>query len=660
MPDAIRLDLLATIYADRAAGRDFDLTAYCTRFPGLAPLLRQEHERVLALASAGPVQQIGPYRLLREIARGGQGVVFEAEDPQLGRRIALKVLQPGATLRPGALARFAREAALSARLCDPGLCPIHATGSDRDHWWIAMRLLPGPTLAQALALRREQRELPTPASTRAAVAMAVQLLRTLHRLHQAGIVHRDLKPSNVSFDETGLPVVLDLGLATALDAAQDVTRSGDTLGTPAYMAPEQVRGQAVDRRADLHAIGVLLHEAITLAHPLVEHGTDPAQLARAALFQAILTRAPASPSRCAPDAGADGDLDAVLATAMAKEPQGRYATAAAFADDLQRWLAGAPVRARRTGALGQLRRWARREPLAATGLFAALFVLTAGLAVTTVLLLRLHRQQTLTQTALLQTRAMALRAEAGRIQAIDPTLALLLAERAHALEPGADSLSLLYATWSHHPDRIALPAAGGALSQCEFAGDRRSLLLGADDGTLRLWRLGDNSVLLLPAGPGPITAAALSATGTRVAAAAGNVLSVWDGHGALQRRLPLPATVMAAAFRTDDELLVGSVDGSVQLLADALPPRTIMRGDTPVFRVMPVPGRDLLLVLTQRRQAHLLRSDGTQLQQWAVPGDLPPHAVCTADGRLLATFAQRDGPSGEPAASDHAVRIHDC
>lgn len=388
--------------ARRRRGERPQIPEFVREFPDLGPALEEALRAAEALDAQGPEPAVaaalprdfGEYRLLKELGRGGMGVVFEAEQRRLGRRVAVKIL-PGGTFDPGRLARFRREAEVASRLQHPNICTVHDAGTVDEIPFIAMRLVDGSSLAEEIreARARLEREVDTAPpdtfqelmlddtgdssttdpsttsgsgdssvrrSTRDRLERVVTILekaaRAVHEAHEAGIVHRDIKPGNIMLTPSGEPVVLDFGLARELGGPTgDHTRTGDLLGTLPYMAPEQVDGDArkADRRADVHALGATLYECLTFRRPFV--GSTALELIR------IIRDLPAPDPRKF-DRGINRDLRAVLNVALEKDPNRRYASAGTFADDLARWRERLPVRARPPGRAARALRWARRHP----------------------------------------------------------------------------------------------------------------------------------------------------------------------------------------------------------------------------------------------------------------------------------------------------------
>ena len=339
----------------------------------------------------GAPGRIGRYRLQTELGRGGQGIVFLAEDEVLHRRVALKLLTGLSARSPALLARFQREALLASKLDHPGLCAVFDSGVHEGTPFIAMRYVEGDSLETAIATARAAGrtcvELRTTADAKASidavgarerwfrvVALIEEVARALHVAHQTGVVHRDIKPGNIVVTAEGHPVVLDFGIAADLEPdSPTLTRTGDVFGTPAYMAIEQVRGGpgATDARTDVWALGVVLYECLTLTRPFEGSTRD-------ALFAAIRDTDPPDP--CARAPGLPRDLAVVLGTALEKDPHRRYASAFDFAEDLRRVRAFEPIRARPAGAWLRARRWAQRNPALVAVLATVGILLVAGLA----------------------------------------------------------------------------------------------------------------------------------------------------------------------------------------------------------------------------------------------------------------------------------------
>jgi serine/threonine protein kinase len=325
---------------------------------------------------------LGDYRIVREIGRGGMGVVYEAEQLSLGRRVALKVLPFAATLDPRQLQRFKNEAQAAAGLHHTNIVPVFGVGCERGVHYYAMQLIDGQTLSRLIQERRQlagldashaegdearitdttpragparstEHSATDPAFFRTVAGLGIQAALALEHAHQLGVVHRDIKPANLLVDVSGRLWITDFGLAHVHSQAA-LTMTGDLVGTLRYMSPEQAlaRPVIVDQRTDVYSLGATLYELLTLepAFP----GRD-----RQELLQRIATEDPRTPRRLAP--AIPKDLETIVLKAMSKEPQGRYATAQDLADDLQRFLEDKPIIARQPGLGQRIARWARRH-----------------------------------------------------------------------------------------------------------------------------------------------------------------------------------------------------------------------------------------------------------------------------------------------------------
>jgi serine/threonine protein kinase/tetratricopeptide (TPR) repeat protein len=324
------------------------------------------------------------YEVLEELGRGGMGVVYKALQKDLNRLVVLKMILSGQHADAEELARFRREAEAVARLQHPNIVGIHQIGVADGLPFFSMEFVAGGSLAAGLD--------GTPWPPPAAAALLETLARAIHVAHQAGIVHRDLKPANVllsaacgfalaALEEASakpqaasqVPKITDFGLAKRLDDSTVHTGPGAVLGTPSYMAPEQAGAvpTQITPAADVYALGAILYELLT--------GRPPFKAATAldTVLQ-VLQQEPVGPRRL--NAQVPRDLETICLKCLAKEPRKRYASAADLADDLRRFQAGQPIRARPVGPLERGYRWCRRNPVLA-GLFATVAVLLVGVAV---------------------------------------------------------------------------------------------------------------------------------------------------------------------------------------------------------------------------------------------------------------------------------------
>lgn len=326
-----------------------------------------------SMAETGPLPNIPGCEVLELIGRGGMGVVYRARQLTLGRQIALKMVQTKGDSRYAA--RLRAEASALARLHHPNIVQIHELGEHEGQPYLLLEYLDGGTLRQRCG---------KPQDPRAAAELVHTLADAIHSAHQHGITHRDLKPANVLLTRDGVPKITDFGLAR-LDALpaepgeaipDALTTSGELLGTPHYMAPEQAdrRRGPVGPAADVYALGVILYELLTGRPPF--DGPTALDIVRRLLDEEAL-----SPSRLQPRV--PRDLVTICLHCLEKEPRKRYASALDLREDLRRFLEDEPIRARRVGALGQVARWCRRNPLAAAslagtvGIFLAAFSLVS-------------------------------------------------------------------------------------------------------------------------------------------------------------------------------------------------------------------------------------------------------------------------------------------
>ncbi len=292
---------------------------------------------------------IGPFRLEREIGRGGMGLVFEATDTRSGSRVALKVLLQGANAQPDDVERFQLEARAAERLEHPNLVGVLDHGcTDDATWYMALEFVEGRDLSDLLK--------DGPLEAEEAVEIARDLAQALAVAHANKILHRDLKPHNVMIEADGTPRLTDFGLAKIRDeGSASLTASGAILGTPAYMSPEQADGDRhqTSARTDVYGLGATLFHMLTGSPPF-------GQSSMTAILIEIVSKPPPRPSQLVPDI--DPELDAIVFKCLAKRPQDRYASMRELDRDLNRWLNAVEVLAPQAGPLDQAQAWLRARP----------------------------------------------------------------------------------------------------------------------------------------------------------------------------------------------------------------------------------------------------------------------------------------------------------
>jgi serine/threonine protein kinase/Tfp pilus assembly protein PilF len=518
-------------YIDRlSAGERLDPEEVRREHPELAAALIEELETFAAFGSRAPEGELaglgtlGHYELRRQIGRGGMGVVYEAEDRSMDRLVAVKVLPHELLADSRAVARFFKEARIAGRLHHPGIVSVHGMGVDRGRPYFAMELVQGTTLARLLAehgpaakrgddndwsralasispflgappeSEGARPDAPTLPAGRPRAPREVDLLyclrlaqlfaelaEALQHAHQNGITHRDLKPSNLIVDSQGRARILDFGLAR-LEGQETLTRSGDLIGTPAYMSPEQVNASntPVDHRADIYSLGASLYEMLVLEPPFSGRNHQET-------LSRILSREPRPPRLVFPRI--PRDLETVVLKCLEKDPAQRYRTAEALAQDLRRFARGDPIEARPQAAWERLARraWRRKGALAAAALIVFL-ALAAGL------FFRSHQESAararqalhdrkLVDALLLIEYAQALRGDAvslrlpeerARGRAALPGAADLEEGARQGLQPAAEALELL---------AEAARLAPGT-PQAEYLQARALRLLGRDEEAL--------------------------------------------------------------------------------------------------------------------------------------------------------------------------------
>ncbi len=340
-------------------------------------------------APASANERVGDYELLEQIGRGGMGVVFRALDTRLQRIVALKLILTGKLASDVEVKRFQAEAQAAAQLEHPNITPIYEVGEAEGRHYFAMKLMEGGSLVGKVisetVISNQSRRASGDAlntdspvtdysSLKERVVLNTKIARAIHYAHQRGILHRDLKPGNILLDANGEPAVTDFGLARRIEGDSELTLSGTVLGSPCYMAPEQAAGHSheVTIAADVYSLGAIFYELLC-GQPPFSGGTALETMCR------VIEEEPVPPGQQRQKQGAGvtstsafsippsafSDVETICLKCLAKEPARRYASAAALADDLERWLRGEPILARPVSAAERAWKWVKRRPASA-------------------------------------------------------------------------------------------------------------------------------------------------------------------------------------------------------------------------------------------------------------------------------------------------------
>jgi eukaryotic-like serine/threonine-protein kinase len=678
-----------------------------------------------------PWPELPGYEILAELGRGGMGVVYKALQKGLNRTVALKMIGPESATNPDLLTRFRSEAEAIARLQQPNIIQVYDIGTSPAGPYFAMEYAEGGSLAERWA--------GTPQPARSAAQTVLALAVAVQAAHEQGIIHRDLKPANILLapvsgsqnasksgkrtpadgerpaDREWVPKISDFGLARRLDDPRGLTVTGQIMGTPGYMAPEQARGGADDvgPSVDVYALGVLLYEALTGVPPY--RGTSGLES-----VHLMLSEEPLPPSRLRP--GLQRDLDTICLHCLQKEPHKRYATAAALADDLERFLAGKPIKARPTPAWERAWKWSRRHPVTA-GLAGALAVMVP---VAFALVLGQWQQAEAERDRTDDARKIAVELVAAEKQARHQAQVLsanLLLERgvslceagecgpgllwlARALEtaPTDDaelqrSTRLLIGGWGRQlrvplavfqhegevealtlnragsafaaavanrvylwrTDAPAKPLAGplvhgSSVTAVAFSPDGNVLVSASANGTARLWDAATGQPRGQPLRHGGrIEVAAFDADGRFVLLAGSDgTARLWDATTGQPRGEPLRhgAAIAAAAFSPDGKLLAtGGIDGAV-LLWDAATGRTLFG---------PLRHQDAVEALAFSPDGRILATGGSDknARLWDVATGRLLHLLTEHTGHIRALAFSPDGQTLATGSDDRRAILWD-
>ena len=543
----------------------------------------------------------GDYELLERLAQGGMGIVYKARQAALNRLVALKVIIAGESSAPDFLARFRTEAEAAASLDHPNIVPIYEIGEEEGLPFLCMKLIEGPTLARGMDDAR------TPEAQRRIATLLAALGRAVHYAHQRGIIHRDLKPNNVLLDAKGEPHLTDFGLAKLVEKDSTITKTMAVLGTPAYMAPEQARGEAkhLTTAADIYGLGAILYELLT-GQPPFAGGTTMETIRQ------VLEKEPRRPS--ALNHAVDKDLETICLKCLEKEPVRRYGSAEGFADDLERWLRHEPIAARPASRLQRLGKWARRHP--------AVAFLSASLVISVLLGFGLTLwQSSARQKALLEGQRALYAARIGLVEEAwagghisrartlleilrpapgqedfrgfewrylwrickdeslftladeqDPVAAVAASPDGHwlALAGGRPYVSL----WDISSRSVAVRLPNDGPARCvAFSPDSSSVAAAGPDAVIRVWAVGDaHTMFALRGHHNELSRIAFSPNGRWLVSASrpDGLVKVWD----LSTRMEilslgaLPNEYPAAAFSSDSSTIAWSTGNRTIQLSD--------------------------------------------------------------------------------------------
>lgn len=394
------VEVLAEEFTERwRAGERPAIEDYCRAHPELATEIRSLFPALLAMEKVKPssgsasgsgaslppaLERLGDYRLIREVGRGGMGIVYEAVQESLDRRVALKILPETMVLSAKRLERFRREAQAAARLHHSNVVPVFGVGEDGGFHYIVMQYIDGDSLDRVVASLALDGTDASPllgcaepqfgdAYWKHVAALGAQAAGALEYAHRHDTLHRDVKPGNLILDRQGVLWIADFGLAKLGDDTDAVTLtgSGDVVGTLRYMAPEQLDGQA-DARTDVYGLGLSLYELLTLRPAFVDRE-------RAKLLQRIHRNDPEPPRSV--QSAVPRDLETIIVKATAKDPRHRYADAGRLREDLERFAEGLPILARRVSSIERGMRWCRRNPGLATSSGVSLIALLVAAVV---------------------------------------------------------------------------------------------------------------------------------------------------------------------------------------------------------------------------------------------------------------------------------------
>jgi WD40 repeat protein/tRNA A-37 threonylcarbamoyl transferase component Bud32 len=410
------------------AGEDIGHEQFIAEHPDVADSLREYFEtadQLDQLAGAGSAETLAPgsptrqpsslpvvryfgdYELLEEVARGGMGVVYKARQAKLNRVVAVKMILSGRLASESDVKRFYSEAEAAANLEHPNIVPIFEVGEHDGQHYFSMGFIEGESLASKIA--------DSPLAGEEAATIVEQVARAVEYAHERGVLHRDLKPANVLLDHDSRPHITDFGLAKRVESDSDLTRTGQILGTPSFMPPEQAAGKfdVVGHASDVYSLGAILYALLV--------GRPPFQSANVMdTLKQVVEREPVSPRQLNP--AISRDLETICLKCLEKSVARRYSSAGELADELRRFLAGEPIRARRVSRATRCWKWCRRNPVVAALTIACCLAVIAGSIGVTTQWLRATKEAGEKSRALTLERAARTNAEKQTRRAEDAEL----------------------------------------------------------------------------------------------------------------------------------------------------------------------------------------------------------------------------------------------